>query len=102
MVKCEDWEEFYWFLKTFGNFTCLNCKYNHNKEPTQFFFCTNWMCMVDLNHQFLCREWESDDGESLPKHSRMWSLSSEYLDGLENGELTISDLRGMYEQEVIE
>lgn len=104
MVKCTDWEEFEWFLDTYCNFSCLNCTYGGKRgEPSQHLFCTRTIAMVNFNLMTVCAEWTSNNGKTLTdyKDCPMWSLSDSIIDKLNDGSMTIKDLR-TYGYEVIE
>ena len=94
MVKFKDWEEMWWFLKTYCNFSCVNCTYGGGK-PSQFIFCLESISMVDLNLMTVCTKWTSDDGKELKdfEGSFNWNLPDEIIDKLESGALTVGDLR---------
>lgn len=96
MVKCDDWEEFEWFLDTYCNFSCLNCVYGgKDGKPSQFLLCKYGLDMMDLSKITLCVQWKSDKGKSLEDYidCPIWSLPDEIVDKLNNDEMTIKDLR---------
>lgn len=74
MVKFKSWRDSYLFLKEYGSFTCLQCKgCNHNLDMSvehsdgeyARFFCTKTISMVRLDFQFVCPEWENENGDTL-------------------------------------
>lgn len=74
MVKFTSWRDCYLFLEEYGSFTCLQCiGCNHNLDTsnehseTEYaqFFCTKTISMVRLDFQFVCPEWENEDGVTL-------------------------------------
>ena len=96
MVKCEDWEEFEWFLDEYCNFSCLNCTYGgKGKESSQFLFCRRTLAMVNFNLMFVCAEWTSTNGKTLNDYQDcpVWSLSDNIIDKLNDGSMTIKDIR---------
>ena len=76
MVKFESWKDAYLFMREYGNFTCLNCKFGgthnldteseHSDSYYAQLFCTEWVAMVRLDFQFVCEKWKhQDSGETL-------------------------------------
>lgn len=107
MVKCENWEEFEWFLDTYCNFSCLNCTYGgKHGESSQFLFCMRTISMVNFNFMFVCAEWKSDKGKTLEDYvdCKIWKLPDSIIDKLNSGEMTIKDIReyGVNYEQVIE
>ncbi|MBP5421698.1 MAG: hypothetical protein J6Y78_04550 [Paludibacteraceae bacterium] len=96
MVKFKDWEEFVWFVDNYRNFSCLNCTYGGKQgKPSQFLFCMRTVAMVDFKFMSLCAEWKSKNGKSLEEYvdCPMWSLSDTIVDKLNNGEMSVEELR---------
>ena len=96
MVKCENWEEFEWFLDSYCNFSCLNCTYGGKQgKPSQHLFCRRTIAMVNFNLMTVCGEWKSNKGKSLEDYvdCPMWNLSDEIIDKLNDGSMKVKDLR---------
>ena len=97
MIHFKDWEEMWWFIDNYCNFSCLNCHYGGNDgNPSRHLFCRRSISMVDFNIMTLCAEWRSDKGKGLRDYDGdcpLYSLSDEMLDKLCNGEITVRELR---------
>ena len=90
MVKFKSWRDSYLFLKEYGSFTCLQCKgCNHNLDMSvehsdseyARFFCTKTISMVRLDFQFVCPEWENENGDKITDEDE------------KNGEWSIDEIR---------
>ena len=99
MVRFKDWEEMRWFLDTHCNFSCLNCTYGSNKKDkldnSPYVFCMRTIAMVNLGMMTVCAEWKSDKGKTVEDYGDcpIFKLPDETLEKLENGELSVEDLR---------
>lgn len=93
MVRFKTWRDSYLFLKEYGNFTCLNCKYsthnldtsiNHTDMDYASLFCTKTISMVRLDLQFCCDKWEheqtGDKLKDMDMDCMVWKVPYELLD----------------------
>ncbi len=98
MVRFKSWRDAYIFLKKYGNFSCLNCKYsNHNLDTDKehsdseyvHLFCTDALAMVRLDWSFVCSNWVHEDTGATAedvKECYSWNLPDEVIDIIENSE----------------
>ena len=115
MVQFKSWRDAYLFLKKYGNFTCLNCRYSkHNLDTTvehtdmeyTHHFCIKTVSMVSFEYMFVCSEWEHQDtGEHLMdygEHCYSWNLSDKVIETIEddgNGKWSIEEIEELINEE---
>ena len=105
-MKFKSWRDYYLFVKEFAKYSCINCKYSsadkidtsieHSDSEYAQHFCIHYVAMVRWDLQgFLCQNWESSDGETLPNEVELFTLSEHILKKLEKGnkEWSIEEVR---------
>lgn len=117
MVQFKSWRDAYLFLKKYGNFTCLNCRYSKhnldtNVEHTDMeythHFCIKTVSMVSFEYMFVCREWEHQDNgkhlEDYGEHCYSWDLSENVIDTIEddrNGKWSFEEIEELVNEEKV-
>ena len=110
MVRFKSWRDTYLFLKNYGNFTCLNCKYGkhnldlsieHSDMDYASLFCRKTISMVRLDFQFCCDKWEDNEtGEVITDfdgNCDVWKIPNDLLEILddESKEWSIEEIEGV-------
>ena len=94
-MNFKSWKDYYLFVKEFVKYSCLNCRYgtSNGVEPISSkdiafasHFCTYYVAMVRWDLQgFICQNWESYDGETLPDDDELFTIDEHILKKLEKG-----------------
>lgn len=89
MVEFKTWKDYYKFIQTYANASCINCHYTgkpvESDEDSAYkrTFCTRHISMVEFAFMFICAEWiHEDSGRRLKDYGDcpLWKVDLDVLD----------------------